>query len=143
MESARRNMIQVDLDGKPSSTQSLLVTVHPSIICSRPLKVLESLLVKRCVRYWKLPVLQNVLAKCYGSTNPVNVIRATFEGLKRHARLKAWLRSAAKLLKKFYGKYHGGQDKSNPDASPIGRLKSWPKPAWQGLVCARFVRLLK
>jgi len=22
------------------------------------------------------------LAKCYGSTNPVNVVRATFEGLK-------------------------------------------------------------
>ena len=26
--------------------------------------------------------VQDVLAKCYGSTNPVNVIRATFEGLK-------------------------------------------------------------
>ena len=26
--------------------------------------------------------VQNVLAKCYGSTNPVNVVRATYEGLK-------------------------------------------------------------
>ncbi|HJP50902.1 MAG TPA: 30S ribosomal protein S5, partial [Pseudomonadales bacterium] len=26
--------------------------------------------------------VQNVLAKCYGSTNPVNVIRATFKGLQ-------------------------------------------------------------
>ena len=26
--------------------------------------------------------VRNVLAKCYGSTNPVNVVRATFEGLK-------------------------------------------------------------
>jgi small subunit ribosomal protein S5 len=26
--------------------------------------------------------VQNVLAKCYGSTNPVNVVYATFEGLK-------------------------------------------------------------
>jgi small subunit ribosomal protein S5 len=25
--------------------------------------------------------VQNVLAKCYGSTNPVNVVRATFEAL--------------------------------------------------------------
>ncbi|MGY2498501.1 30S ribosomal protein S5, partial [Klebsiella pneumoniae] len=24
----------------------------------------------------------NVLAKCYGSTNPVNVVHATFKGLK-------------------------------------------------------------
>ena len=26
--------------------------------------------------------VQNVLAKCYGSTNPVNVIQATFQGLR-------------------------------------------------------------
>ena len=26
--------------------------------------------------------VQNVLAKCYGSTNPTNVVRATFNGLK-------------------------------------------------------------
>ena len=28
---------------------------------------------------------KNVLAKCYGSTNPVNVVRATFNGLKTMA----------------------------------------------------------
>ena len=27
--------------------------------------------------------VQNVLGKCYGSTNPVNVVRATFEALNR------------------------------------------------------------
>ena len=26
--------------------------------------------------------VHNVLAKCYGSTNPVNVVRATFNGLR-------------------------------------------------------------
>ena len=29
--------------------------------------------------------VQNVLAKCYGSTTPVNVVRATFEALKTMA----------------------------------------------------------
>ena len=29
--------------------------------------------------------VHNVLAKCYGSTNPVNVVRATFEALAAHA----------------------------------------------------------
>ena len=29
--------------------------------------------------------IHNVLAKCYGSTNPVNVIRATFKALLEHA----------------------------------------------------------
>jgi small subunit ribosomal protein S5 len=31
----------------------------------------------------ELAGVQNVLAKCYGSTNPVNVVRATFNGLKQ------------------------------------------------------------
>ena len=30
----------------------------------------------------ELAGVQNVLAKCYGSTNPVNVVRATIRGLK-------------------------------------------------------------
>jgi small subunit ribosomal protein S5 len=30
----------------------------------------------------ELAGVHNVLAKCYGSTNPVNVVRATVEGLK-------------------------------------------------------------
>jgi small subunit ribosomal protein S5 len=29
----------------------------------------------------ELAGVQNVLAKCYGSTNPVNVVRATFQAL--------------------------------------------------------------
>jgi small subunit ribosomal protein S5 len=30
----------------------------------------------------ELAGVQNVLAKCYGSTNPVNVVRATFNALR-------------------------------------------------------------
>ena len=30
----------------------------------------------------ELAGIQNVLAKCYGSTNPVNVVNATFNGLR-------------------------------------------------------------
>jgi small subunit ribosomal protein S5 len=30
----------------------------------------------------EVSVVQNVLAKCYGSTNPVNVVRATVKGLR-------------------------------------------------------------
>jgi small subunit ribosomal protein S5 len=31
----------------------------------------------------ELAGVHNVLAKCYGSTNPVNVVRATFKGLQQ------------------------------------------------------------
>jgi len=30
----------------------------------------------------ELAGVRNVLAKCYGSTNPVNVVQATFKGLR-------------------------------------------------------------
>ena len=30
----------------------------------------------------ELAGVQNVLAKCYGSTNPVNVVQATYKGLR-------------------------------------------------------------
>jgi small subunit ribosomal protein S5 len=30
----------------------------------------------------ELAGVQNVLAKCYGSTNPINVVQATFKGLR-------------------------------------------------------------
>ena len=30
----------------------------------------------------ELAGVQNVLAKCYGSTNPINVVQATFNGLR-------------------------------------------------------------
>jgi small subunit ribosomal protein S5 len=30
----------------------------------------------------ELAGVQNVLAKCYGSTNPINVVNATFKGLR-------------------------------------------------------------
>ena len=33
----------------------------------------------------ELAGVNNVLAKCYVSTNPVNVVRATFNGLKEMA----------------------------------------------------------
>ncbi|GAA5317499.1 MAG: hypothetical protein AseanaTS_27040 [Candidatus Pelagadaptatus aseana] len=33
----------------------------------------------------ELAGVQNVLAKCYGSTTPVNIVRATFQALKEMA----------------------------------------------------------
>jgi len=49
-------------------------------ICSQRLKVPA---LCRCAMrsVLELAGVQNVLAKCYGSTNPVNVVRATFKAL--------------------------------------------------------------
>ena len=82
MENARRNMVDVSLNGNtlwyPVSAKhgSANVYMEPAaegtgVIAGGAMRaVLE------------LVGVQNVLAKCYGSTNPVNVVRATVSALK-------------------------------------------------------------
>ena len=81
MENARRSMVEVELNNTtlwyPIKARhgSDNVYMHPAsegtgIIAGRAMRaVLE------------LAGVQNVLAKCYGSTNPVNVVRATINAL--------------------------------------------------------------
>ena len=81
MENARRNMVDVDLNGSTiwypikAKHGSAKVYMQPASegtgsIAGGPMRaVLE------------LAGVQNVLAKCYGSTNPVNVVRATINAL--------------------------------------------------------------
>jgi len=82
MEAARRNMIEVELKNgtiqypvKSSHGASKVYMQHASegtgVIAGGAMRaVLE------------LAGVHDVLAKCYGSTNPVNVVRATFNGLR-------------------------------------------------------------
>jgi small subunit ribosomal protein S5 len=83
MDAARRNMIQVDLDRgtiqyavragswRLQGVHAAGVSEGTGVIAGGAMRaVLE------------IAGVQNVLAKCYGSTNPVNVVRATIAALK-------------------------------------------------------------
>ena len=82
MEAARRNMIQVELNGDTiqyatkgrhggSKVYMLPASHGTGVIAGGAMRaVLE------------IAGVQNILSKCYGSTNPVNVVRATFDALK-------------------------------------------------------------
>ncbi len=82
MESARRNMIQVDLDG--STIQYAMKAQHgASKVYMQPAQEGTGVIAGGAMRaVLELAGVHNVLAKCYGSTNPVNVVRATFNGLQ-------------------------------------------------------------
>ena len=82
MESARRNMIDVALDG--STIQYPTKGVHAaSKIYMQPASEGTGVIAGGAMRsVLELAGVQNVLAKCYGSTNPVNVVRATFKALR-------------------------------------------------------------
>ena len=82
MESARRNMIQVELDR--STIQYAISQRHgASKIYMQPASEGTGVIAGKTMRaVLEVAGVQNVLAKSYGSTNPVNVIQATFKGLK-------------------------------------------------------------
>jgi len=82
MEAARRNMIDVDLNG--TTIQYPVKANHgASKVFMQPASEGTGVIAGGAMRsVLELAGVQNVLAKCYGSTNPVNVVRATFNALK-------------------------------------------------------------
>jgi small subunit ribosomal protein S5 len=82
MEAARRNMVSVALDG--NTLQYAVKARHgASKVYMQPASEGTGVIAGGAMRsILELAGVQNVLAKCYGSTNPVNVVRATFNGLR-------------------------------------------------------------
>lgn len=82
MESARRNMINVSLDGH-TLEYPVKARHGASKIYMRPASEGTGIIAGGAMRaVLELAGVQNVLAKCYGSTNPINVVNATYKGLK-------------------------------------------------------------
>ncbi|MBU3071556.1 30S ribosomal protein S5 [Aestuariicella sp. G3-2] len=82
MEAARRNMIEVDLNG--DTLQYATTGRHSgSKVFMQPASQGTGVIAGGAMRsVFEMAGVQNVLAKCYGSTNPVNVVRATFQALR-------------------------------------------------------------
>ena len=85
MEAARRNMIDVDLNG--DTLQYATTGRHSgSKVYMQPASQGTGVIAGGAMRsVFEMAGVQNVLAKCYGSTNPVNVVRATFKALQQMA----------------------------------------------------------
>jgi small subunit ribosomal protein S5 len=82
LEAARKNMIKVDLNG--TTIQHPIKARHgASAVFMQPASEGTGVIAGGAMRaVLEVAGVQNVLAKCYGSTNPVNVVRATYEGLR-------------------------------------------------------------
>ena len=82
MEAARRNMISVDLNGT-TIQYSTKANHGASKVYMQPASEGTGVIAGGAMRaVLEIAGVKNVLAKCYGSTNPVNVVRATFNALK-------------------------------------------------------------
>ena len=81
-EAARHNMIQVELNG--TTIQYPVTARHgASKIFMQPASEGTGVIAGKTMRaVLEVAGVHNVLAKCYGSTNEINVLRATFRGLQ-------------------------------------------------------------
>jgi small subunit ribosomal protein S5 len=82
MQAARQNMIEVDLNGD-TLWYPLTERHGASKVYMQPASEGTGVIAGGTMRaVLEAAGVHNVLAKCYGSTNPVNVVRATFKALK-------------------------------------------------------------
>ena len=81
MDSAKRNIIQVELDG--TTLQYPIKARHGgSKVYMQPASEGTGIIAGGAMRaVLEVSGVQNVLSKCYGSTNPINVVRATINAL--------------------------------------------------------------
>ena len=83
MEAARRNMISVDL--KQGTIQYPVKASHgASKVYMQPASEGTGIIAGGAMRaVFEVVGVHNVLAKCIGSNNPINVLRATMRGLEQ------------------------------------------------------------
>jgi small subunit ribosomal protein S5 len=81
MEKARRNIVNVDLNG--NTLQHPIKGRHSgSKVYMQPASEGTGIIAGGAMRaVLEVSGVQNVLSKCYGSTNPINVVRATINAL--------------------------------------------------------------
>jgi small subunit ribosomal protein S5 len=85
METARKNMVTVKLDG--ATLQYPLVGRHGAAkVFMQPASDGTGIIAGGAMRaVFEVLGVQNVLAKCIGTNNPMNVVRATINGLNEMA----------------------------------------------------------
>lgn len=82
IEDARRHVMQFDMNGH--TLWHPITAVHgASKVYMQPASEGTGIIAGGAMRaVFEVVGIQNVIAKCIGSTNPVNVVRATLNGLK-------------------------------------------------------------
>lgn len=103
MEAARRNMIDVELDG--TTIQYPTTANHgASKVYMQPASEGTGVIAGGTMRaLLEAAGVHNVLAKCYGSTNPVNVVQATFKALKNMRSPAAVAEKRGKTVEEILG----------------------------------------
>lgn len=100
-EAARRNMLHIQLKGK--TLQHEVTARHgASKVLMLPASEGTGVIAGNAMRaVFEVMGIQNVLAKCLGSSNPINVVRATIKGLKQMATPESVAAKRGKTVKEI------------------------------------------
>jgi small subunit ribosomal protein S5 len=103
METARKNMVQVKLKGE--TLQYPLVGRHGAAIdYKQPATEATAINAGGAMRaVFEVLGVHNVLAKCIGTNNPINVVRATINGLNEMADAEAVALKRGKTVEEILG----------------------------------------
>jgi small subunit ribosomal protein S5 len=103
MENARRNMTKVELKG--STLHHAVTVAHgASKVVMKPASIGTGIIAGGAMRaVFEVAGVSDVLAKCIGSRNPVNVVRATIKGLMAIRSPDAVARKRGKTVDEIHG----------------------------------------
>lgn len=103
LENARKNMIRIPI--RNSTIYHQMVVSHgASTVFMKPAAEGTGIIAGGAMRaVFEVLGIKNVLAKCIGSTNPVNVVRATLKGLTRSTTPEFVAEKRGKAVKELLG----------------------------------------
>ena len=109
LEAAKKNMIEVKLNRRGKTLQYPITASHgASTIHMRPAAEGTGIIAGGAMRaVLELAGVRNVLAKSYGSTNPANIVRATFNGLREMKSPNYVARKRGKTIKEIQANVTG------------------------------------
>ena len=103
MENARRNLVDIPMSG--NTIHHTIISNHgASKVFMKPASDGTGVIAGGAMRaICEVAGIQNILAKCYGSTNPVNVVRATMKGLAKSHSPQAIADKRGKTVEEIIG----------------------------------------
>jgi len=103
MEAARRNMINVDLNG--DTLQYAMMARHGAArVYMQPASEGTGIIAGGAMRaVFEVVGVRDVLAKCVGTNNPINVVRATMNGLRDMASATSVAAKRGKTVEEILG----------------------------------------
>ncbi|MCO7224982.1 30S ribosomal protein S5 [Pleionea sp. CnH1-48] len=104
MEQARRNMVQVELKDGHTLQHPITANHGASKVFMKPASEGTGIIAGGAMRaVFEVLGIQNVLAKSNGSTNPINIVRATIKGLANMATPESMAAKRGKTVEDILG----------------------------------------